>query len=130
MTTAAQRMLALSPLAGAHSARAHFLAITQGTGTDRIIFASQFSVGIEEPQIFAVQRPKRESRGDFRPAVSRLSGDEKRKDVSVFTREAALSVLTEIDDLVIQQGSTESVVVQDLGRESFTVRQSDVLEMN
>ena len=44
--------------------------------------------------------------------------------------EPALSVRTEIDELFIWQGSAESVVVRDLGHERFTVRQSDVLEMN
>ena len=129
MTTARERMKALSGLSGSHSARAHFLAITQGTGTGQTIFTSMFSVQIEEPRLFAVQRPKREAREDFRPAVSRLSADTE-KAVSIFTREASLSVLTEIDELFIRQGSTESVVVRDLGQERFTVRQSDVLEMN
>ena len=129
MTTARERMKALSGLSGSHSARAHFLAITQGTGTGQTIFASMFSVQIEEPRLFAVQRPKREARDDYRPAVSRLSADTE-KAVSIFTREASLSVRTEIDELFIRQGSTEAVVVRDLGKERFTVRQSDVLEMN
>ena len=129
MTTARERMKALSGLSGSHSARAHFLAITQGTGTGQTIFASMFSVQIEEPRLFAVQRPKREAREDYRPAVSRLSADTE-KAVSIFTREAALNVLTEIDELFIRQGSTESVVVRDIGQERFTVQQSDVLEMN
>ena len=129
MTTARERMKALSGLSGSHSARAHFLAITQGTGTGQTIFASMFSVQIEEPRLFAVQRPKREAREDYRPAVSRLSADTG-KAVSIFTREVALNVLTEIDELFIRQGSTESVVVRDLGKERFTVQQSDVLEIN
>ena len=129
MTTARERMKALSGLSGSHSARAHFLAITQGTGTGQTIFASMFSVQIEEPRLFAVQRPKREAREDYRPAVSRLSADTE-KTVSIFTREATLNVLTEIDELFIRQGSTESVVVRDLGQERFTVRQSDVVEVN
>ena len=129
MTTARERMKALSGLSGSHSARAHFLAITQGTGTGQTIFASMFSVQIEEPRLFAVQRPKREAREDYRPAVSRLSADTE-KAVSIFTSEATLNVLTEPDELFIRQGSTESVVVRDLGQERFTVRQSDVLEMN
>lgn len=129
MTTARERMKALSGLSGSHSARAHFLAITQGTGTGQTIFASMFSVQIEEPRLFAVQRPKREAREDYRPAVSRLSADTE-KALSIFTREATLNVLTETDELFIRQGSTESVVVRDLGQERFTVRQSDVLEIN
>lgn len=131
MTTAREHMKQLSGLIGAHSARDHFLAITQGTGTgvDRLIFASSMVVSIEESKIVATHRPKREVREDYRPAINRLSAGVK-KSVSIFTREASLSVLTKPDELFIRQGKVESVVVRDLGKERFTVRQSDVLEMN
>ena len=111
------------------TALAHLLALQTGTGAGQTIFASMFSVQIDEPRLMLVQRPKREAREDYRPAVSRLSADTE-KTVSIFTREATLNVLTEIDELFIRQGSTESVVVRDLGHERFTVRQCDVLEMN
>ena len=106
----------------------HLLALQAGTGTGQTIFASVFSVQIEEPRLFAVQRPKREAREDCRPAVSRLSSDTE-KALSIFAREATLNVLTETDELFIRQGRTESVVVRDLGQERFTVRQSDVIEI-
>ena len=108
------------------TALAHLLALQAGTGSGQTVFASMFSVQIEEPRLFAVQRPKREARDDYRPAVSRLSADTE-KAVSIFTREATLNVLTEADELFIRQGSTDSVVVRDLGQERFTVRQSDVV---
>ena len=108
------------------TALAHLLALQAGTGSGQTVFASMFSVQIEEPRLFAVQRPKREARDDYRPAVSRLSADTE-KAVSIFTREATLNVLTEADELFIRQGTTESVVVRDLGQERFTVRQSDVV---
>ena len=58
MTTAREHMKVLSGLAGDHAARAHFLAITQGTGTgvDRIIFASQMTVSLEDYRVLVVQR--------------------------------------------------------------------------
>lgn len=129
MTTVRERLKALSGLSGSHPARAHLLAITQGSGSGQTIFASMFSVQIEEPRLFAVQRPKREARDDYRPAISRLSADTE-KAVAVFTREASLSVRTESDELFIRQGTTDSVVVRDLGQERFTVRQSDVIDIN
>ena len=129
MTTARERMIALSGLAGAHTAREHFLAIMQGTGPGQTIFASMFAVQIDEPRLTLVQRPKREAGEDYRPAISRLSADTE-KAIAIFTREAALSVRTEIDELFIWQGSTNTVVVRELGNEQLTVRQSDVLEMN
>lgn len=128
MTTTGAYLLSKSSLASG-TALAHLLALQTGTGTGQAIFASMFSVQIEEPRLFAVQRPKREAREDYRPAVSRLSADTE-KSVSIFTREATLNVLTEPDELFIRQGSTDSVVVRDLGQERFTVRQSDVIEIN
>ena len=126
--TTGQKLVELSGLASG-SALAHLLAVTQGTGSGQTIFASMFSVQIEEPRLTLVQRPKREAGEDYRPAVSRLSADTE-KAVSIFTREASLSVRTEPDELFIRQGSTNSVVVRDIGQERFTVRQSDVIEVN
>lgn len=120
---AGQYLVSKSPLSSG-TALAHLLAMQ--TGGVRTVFASMFSVQIEEPRLFAVQRPKREAGDDYRPAVSRLSADTE-KAVSIFTREASLSVLTEPDELFVRQGATESVVVRDLGQERFTVRQSDVV---
>lgn len=124
--TTGQKLVELSGLASG-TALAHLLAMQ--TGSVRTVFASMFSVQIEEPRLFAVQRPKREAGDDYRPAVSRLSADTE-KAVSIFTREASLSVLTEPDELFVRQGSTNTVVVRELGNEQLTVRQSDVLEMN
>lgn len=109
------------------TALAHLLALQAGTGQGTV-FASMFSVHIEEPRLFAVQRPKREAGEDYRPAVSRLTA-ETEKAIAIFTREAALSVLTEIDELFIWQGSTDAVVVRDLGHERLTVQQSDVFDV-
>jgi len=87
-----------------------------------------FAVQIEEPRLFAVQRPKREASEDYRPAVSRLSADTE-KAIAIFMREAALSVLTVAEELFVWQGSTEAVVVRDFGNEQFTVRDVAVIEM-
>ena len=106
----------------------HLLAMQTG-GSGGTVFASMFAVQIDEPRLTLVQRPKREAGEDYRPAISRLSADTE-KAIAIFTREAALSVRTEIDELFIWQGSTNTVVVRELGNEQLTVRQSDVLEMN
>ena len=127
--TAGQLLVSLSGLSGV-SAGAHLLAIQGGSGTGKTVFASLFSVRIDEPQLAMVQTPKTEAREDYRPAISRLSSGDTEKAVSIFTREASLSVLTEPDELFVRQGATESVVVRDLGQERFTVRQSDVIEFN
>ena len=129
MTTVRERLKTLSGLSGLHPARAHLLAITQGSGSGQTLFASMFSVQIEEPRLTLVQHQKIEAREAYRPSVNRLSASAE-KYASIFTREATLNVLTETDALFIRQGSTESVVVRDLGQERFTVRQSDVIEIN
>lgn len=130
MTTARERMIELGGLPGAHSARAHFLAITQGTGTgvDRTLFASQFSVQIEEPTACAVQHTKREARKAYRVPISKAREDAEYA-VSVLLRDAELCVLTDQDALTILHRNTNDVVVRDLGDDRFTVRQGDILNM-
>ena len=127
--TAGQLLVSISGLSGV-SAGAHLLAIQGGSGTGKTVFASLFSVRIDEPQLAMVQTPKTEAREDYRPAISRLSSGDTEKAVSIFTRTAALSVLTERDEWCIRQGGADSLIVQDFGHESFTVRQSDVIEIN
>ena len=121
-------LVSKSPL-GSGTALAHLLAMQTGSGTGKTIFAAQMTVCMEAPQVTLVQRAKREAGEDYRPAVNRLTADTE-KAIAIFTREAALSVRTEVDELFIWQGSTDAVVVRDLGQERFTVRQSDVLEIN
>ena len=128
MTTGAYLLSRSSLPSG--TALAHLLAIQGGSGTGKTVFASLFSVRIDEPQLTMVQTPKTEAREDYRPAISRLSSGDTEKAVSIFTRTAALSVLTERDEWCIRQGGADSLIVQDFGHESFTVRQSDVIEIN
>lgn len=127
MTTAGENLVQRSGLPSG-TALAHFLAI-QGSGADRIIYASQMAVLVESPQVSVMQIPRREDRSEHRPAICRLSADAHDKAVSVFTRNAELFIVTMIDELTVQQLRNESLFVQDLGKESFTVRQSDMLEM-
>lgn len=127
MTTARERMIALSGLAGAHTAREHFLAITQGTGPTKTVFASMFAVQIEEPRLALVQMPKAEARSSYEPSEVRQSGDE--KDLFILTRTGAMSVLTTLDEIVIRQSSEQGYVVRDFGNEQFTVRDVAVIEM-
>ena len=56
--TTGQKLVELSGLASG-SALAHLLAVTQGTGTgvDRIVFASQMTVSLEDDQVSVIQRP-------------------------------------------------------------------------
>lgn len=58
MTTARERMKQLSGLLGAHSAREHFLAITQGSVPGRTVFASQITVCMSEPSVTVAQKRK------------------------------------------------------------------------
>lgn len=109
------------------TALAHLLAMQTGGGLGTV-FASMFSVRIDEPNLSLVQRAKREAAEDYRPAVSRLSADTE-KAIAIFMREAALSVLTVAEELFVWQGSTEAVVVRDFGNEHFTVRDVAVVEM-
>ena len=131
MTTARERMKALSGLSGSHSARAHFLAITQGTGTGQTIFASMFAVQIDEPRLTLVQRPKREAQESKRSVAPVVSGDRQGGgNVSICVRQNALWVMSGRNELFIRQANSTSIVAKYFGQARLTVRQSDVIEIN
>lgn len=67
-------------------------------------------------ELFIKLVPKREAQGELRPANGLLSGDEQRKDVSVFLRLTEAFVLTERDELFVCQAPGESVVVRQAGQ--------------
>lgn len=127
MTTARERMKALSGLTGSHSARAHLLAITQGTGTGQTIFASTFSVRIDEPTLSLVQRAKREAATEAEHSALR---EENERNLSVLTAVPRLSLLTAPECLTISTGKQGASFVVRLDEGRMTVRNSDVLEMN
>ena len=125
MITTGEYLVSKSPLP-AGTALQHFLAMQTGQGT---VFASRFSVQIEEPRLTLVQHLKREGGNDYSPTPRRLSADTE-KAVAVFTRKESLSIRSVVDELCVRQTVATSLVVRDLGQERLTVRQSDVLEMN
>ena len=94
MTTARARMTELSGLSGV-SARAHFLAITQGTGTgvDRIIFASRMTVSIEAPQIAHLQRDPTRAE-TIRPETTDATKRDRPNRVYALTRTPRIDVAT------------------------------------
>ena len=121
MTTARERMKTLSGLSGSHSARAHFLAITQGTGSgvDRIIFAAQITVCLDDPQIALIDRtPPRLS--VVTPAVAQATQGKKR--IDVITRPAQIAVATAPNTLHIIQKTHRAQVVTTLPRLTVTRR--------
>ena len=128
MTTARERLKALSGLSGAHPARAHLLAITQGSGSGQTLFASRFSVQIETPQLFAVERHERAPLAVTKRASASLS--EVGKDLCVATRNESLAVRTGQEELFVTAAKLGSTFVHDLGNETFIVRKRDVLEFS
>lgn len=115
MTTARERMKTLSGLLGAHSAREHFLAITQGTGAgvDRFIFASQMTVCVEEPQVTLVQRPA-ERNVSTKQAETTTAQQDKPNRITAQTRLARIDVTTRSATLYVAQKPAASVFVRTL----------------
>ena len=121
MTTALERMKSLSGLLGEHSAREHFLAITQGTGTgvDRLVFASQMTVCLDDPKVTLIDRtPPRLS--IVTPAVAQATQGKKR--IDVITRPAQIAVTTAPNTLHILQKTQRAQVVTTLPRLTVTRR--------
>lgn len=128
MTTARERMIALSGLDGAHTAREHFLAIMQGTGQGTV-FASMFAVQIDAPTLSLVQRAKREAAESVERSALRQIDERGDGDVAVRTGTARMSVQTAPEWLTITpQRETQVFIQRDV--QSAVVRQSDVVEMN
>lgn len=126
MTTARERMIALSGLAGAHTAREHFLAIMQTGGGLGTAFASMFSVRIDEPTLSLVQRAKREAAESVERSALR---EENERSLSVLTVPARMSLFTADESLTVCAAKQGAAFVVKLDEGRLTVKQSDVLEM-
>ena len=95
MTTTGEYLVSKSPLP-AGTALQHFLAMQTGQGT---VFASRFSVQIETPQLFAVERHERAPLAVTKRASASLS--EVGKDLCVATRNESLAVRTGQEELFV-----------------------------
>lgn len=122
---AGQYLVSKSPLSSG-TALAHLLAMQ--TGGVRTVFASMFSVQIEEPRLFAVQRPKREAGESAERALPRVD-ERSNSDVTVLTRTTDLCVLTAPEWLTMTTQRAASVFAQ-RDVQSAAIHQSDVLGLN
>lgn len=115
MTTARERMKQLSGLIGAHSARDHFLAITQGpgTGVDRLVFASQMTVCIEDDQLSVIQRPSELSVSATRAQTETTQKDKPNR-ITAMTRPARVDVVTRQAAMFVMQKAHTSAFVRTL----------------
>lgn len=97
-------------------------------GTTGLVFAHRLSVAIEQPRMTLVQIPSVEARSDYTPPEVRQSGDDKA--LFVLTRDGVMSVLTATTDgLTVRHDRESSAFVRTLDDESFTVRDTAVIEM-
>ena len=113
MTTARERMKALSGLSGSHSARAHFLAITQGTGTgvDRLVFASQMTVSIEDNQVSVIQR-RGEREVDWTPPETTATPSDQPNCITAYARAARVDVVERLPSVTVANKRTISICVR------------------
>ena len=118
MSTAGEILVSLSGLSGV-SAGTHLLAITTGTGTGETVFASRFSVQIQEPLVTIFRKAKRRAPEEStRPAVRR-SAENPGKYAYAFTATKRLSLLTQSDSLYVQHTTMNAVVTQQFDRQSI-----------
>ena len=114
MATLASRTKELSGLASGTLA-AHLLAITQGTGTgvDRIIFASQMTVSLEDDQVSVIQRPS-ELSVSAACAQTEATQTDKPNRITAMTRPARVDVMTRPAALFVMQKTHASTFVRTL----------------
>ena len=114
MATLASRTKELS---GLHSGTlaAHLLAITQGTGTgvDRIIFASQMTVSLEDDQVSVIQRPS-ELSVSAACAQTEATQTDKPNRITAMTRPARVDVMTRQAAIYVAQKAHVSMFVRTL----------------
>ena len=113
MTTAREHMKVLSGLAGDHAAREHFLAITQGTGmgVDRIIFASQMAVSIEDDQLSVIQR-RGEREVDGTPPETTATPSDQPNCITAYARAARVDVVERLPSVTVANKRTISIYVR------------------
>ena len=113
MTTAREHMKVLSGLAGDHAAREHFLAITQGTGmgVDRIIFASQMTVSLEDYRVLVVQR-RCEREVDGTPPETTATPSDQPNCITAYARAARVDVVERLPSVTVAKKLTTGVFVR------------------
>lgn len=109
--TTGQKLVELSGLASG-SALAHLLAITQGTGTgvDRIIFASQMTVSLENDQLTVVSSQHKDPVVSAKEATFEVSRKENK--LYALFAPASLSVNTARNAMYVISRPGRSVTIQ------------------
>lgn len=114
-----QKLVELSGLPSG-SALAHLLAITQGTGTGRTVFAARMAVCIEYPQVTLVQRSaecsvatkQAETETTQKDKPNRITALSKPARVDVTTRQPALFVVQKDEARVFAQSARNEVFIR------------------
>ena len=111
---AGQKLVALSGLSSG-TALTHLLAITQGSGTgvDRIVFASQMTVCIEDDQLSVIQRPSELSVSATREQTETTQKDKPNR-ITAMTRPARVDVVTRQAALFVMQKAHATTFVRTL----------------
>lgn len=125
--TTGQKLVELSGLASG-SALAHLLAVTQGTGTgvDRISFASQMAVIIEDDQVSVIQRPS-ELSVSATPAQMQTTQQDKPNRITARSSLARIDVVTRPAALYVAQKTHASTFVRTLPS-TITSRRKRVIQ--
>ena len=110
------------------TALAHLLAVTQGTGmgVDRIIFASQMAVSIEDDQVSVIQRPS-ELSVLATPAQMQTTQQDKPNRITARSSLARIDVVTRPAALYIAQKTHASTFVRTLPN-TITSRRKRVIQ--
>lgn len=125
--TTGQKLVELSGLASG-SALAHLLAVTQGTGTgvDRISFASQMAVIIEDDQVSVIQRPS-ELSVSATPAQMQTTQQDKPNRITARSSLARIDVVTRPAALYVAQKTHASTFVR-TAPNTITARRKRVIQ--
>jgi len=107
--TAGEHLVALSGL-GAVTAGQHLLAIIAGGGVSQTIYASQFTVRIDTPDITVATLAKRLARPAERSSVTPKTSEKKKLAPAVFTQTPCGVVHAEQEQTVVRTGDKSQIV--------------------
>jgi len=119
-----QFLTAKSPLpSGTVAQHLAAIAASVGTGTGETVFASMFSVQIDQPSITVTRRAKRSVQGvqaDTKPTRNRESPDKLDGAAYALSRRHDLTVWTGVDEMTVLSVTTSMSIKTQLTGESIT----------
>lgn len=105
------------------TAMAHWLAMQSGTGSDRVIYCSQFTTVLTHDEITVTRKPKRSAltqQPAVAPSVAEKSTKQQTNYFAFMSPQVDVVSFFEPDEITATQRANSLAVTQDLAQETIT----------